>query len=201
MQRQNALLIFDEVITGFRLALGGAQQVFGINADITCLGKIIGGGLPAAAIGARAEIMDILAPEGPVYQAGTLSGNPLATAAANAALEILAQGDCYQKLEKTASELEKGLTQAAKNAKIPVTINRIGSIMSVFFTNRRVLNFSDVQSTDIKIWKQFFIKMLEHGIYLAPSAYEAMFISLAHTNDDIQKTILAAQNSFNQVIV
>lgn len=196
---EDALLIFDEVITGFRLALGGAQQVFGINADITCLGKIIGGGLPAAAIGARAEIMDMLAPSGPIYQAGTLSGNPLATAAANATLDILAEENCYKKLEESAAELEKGITQAAKKAKIPITINRIGSIMSCFFIDRKVLNFSDVQSTDIKIWKQFFIKMLEHGIYLAPSAYEAMFISLAHTAGDIQKTIQAAQKSFNKI--
>ncbi|MBN2591123.1 MAG: glutamate-1-semialdehyde 2,1-aminomutase, partial [Sedimentisphaerales bacterium] len=178
---EDSLLIFDEVITGFRLARGGAQEVFGINADITCLGKIIGGGLPAAAIGGKAEIMNMLAPLGPVYQAGTLSGNPLATAAANATLDMLANEGTYEKLESSAAELEKGLAQAAKDTKIPMTINRIGSIMSCFFTDRKVLNFADVQSTNIKIWKQFFLKMLEQGIYLAPSAYEAMFISLSHT--------------------
>lgn len=197
---EDALLIFDEVITGFRLARGGAQEVFGINADITCLGKIIGGGLPAAAIGARADIMDMLAPLGPVYQAGTLSGNPLATAAANATLDILAKEGTYEKLESSASELEKGLAQAAKEARIPMTINRIGSIMSCFFTDKEVLNFTDVQSTNIKIWKQFFLKMLEQGIYLAPSAYEAMFISLAHTKDDISKTIEASQKSLKEII-
>ena len=196
---ENALLIFDEVITGFRLAYGGAQEVFGINADITCLGKIIGGGLPAAAIGARTEIMDMLAPIGPVYQAGTLSGNPLATAAANATLDILKQEGTYEKLESSAYELEKGLAQAAKEAKIPMTINRIGSIMSCFFTDKKVLNFADVQSTNIKIWKQFFQKMLEKGIYLAPSGYEAMFISLAHTKEDIEKTIEIAHESMMSI--
>ncbi len=196
---EDALLIFDEVITGFRLARGGAQEVFGINADITCLGKIIGGGLPAAAIGGKAEIMNMLAPLGPVYQAGTLSGNPLATAAANSTLDILAQEGTYEKLESSAAELEKGLAQAAKDAKISMTINRIGSIMSCFFTDRKVLNFTDVKSTNIKIWKQFFLKMLEQGIYLAPSAYEAMFVSFAHTKEDISKTIEAAQKSFGKI--
>jgi glutamate-1-semialdehyde 2,1-aminomutase len=196
---EEALLIFDEVITGFRLALGGAQQVFGINADITCLGKIIGGGLPAAAVGGRAEIMEMLAPIGSVYQAGTLSGNPLATAAANATLDILVKDDCYGKLESTAAELQKGLTQAAKDAGAHVTINRIGSIMSCFFTDKKVLNFADVQSTNIKSWKQFFIGMLENGIYLAPSAYEAMFISLAHSQSDIERTLDAAKISFDKI--
>lgn len=197
--QEKALLIFDEVITGFRLSRGGAQEVFGINADITTLGKIIGGGLPAAAIGGKAEIMNMLAPLGPVYQAGTLSGNPLATAAANATLDLLAQDGTYEKLESSAAVLEKGLAQAAKDAKISMTINRIGSIMSCFFTDKKILNFSDVKSTNIKIWKQFFLKMLEQGIYLAPSAYEAMFVSLAHTSEDISKTIEAAQKSFLQI--
>ncbi len=196
---EDALLIFDEVITGFRLALGGAQQIYRINADITCLGKIIGGGLPAAAVGGRTDIMDMLAPLGPVYQAGTLSGNPLAVAAANATLDILVKENCYDKLELTAVELEKGLAQAAKDAHIPVTINRIGSIMSCFFNDRKVLNFADVQSTNIKVWKQFFIKMLEQDIYIAPSAYEAMFISLAHTSTDVEKTIQAAGSSFEKI--
>ena len=197
--QQDALLIFDEVITGFRLARGGAQEVLGINADITTLGKIIGGGLPAAAIGGKAEIMNMLAPLGPVYQAGTLSGNPLATVAANATLDLLAHEGTYEKLESSAAELEKGLAQASKDAKIPMTINRIGSIMSCFFTDKKVLNFSDVKSTNIKIWKQFFLKMLEQGIYLAPSAYEAMFVSLAHSEEDIAKTIEAAQKSFADI--
>ncbi|MHC4085715.1 MAG: glutamate-1-semialdehyde 2,1-aminomutase [Planctomycetota bacterium] len=192
----NALLIFDEVITGFRLAAGGAQQLFSMTADMTCLGKIIGGGLPAAAIGGRADIMDTLAPAGPVYQAGTLSGNPIATAAANATLDILMKEDCYQKLESSAAMLEAGLANAARDADIPVTINRVGSIMSCFFTDRPLRNFADVQSTNIKQFKRFFAEMLTQGIYLAPSAYEAMFVSLAHSRQDIEKTIEAAQKTF-----
>ncbi len=198
--RNDTLLIFDEVITGFRLALGGAQELLSVRADITCLGKIIGGGLPAAALGARADIMDMLAPTGPVYQAGTLSGNPIATAAANATLDILSDRNCYRRLESTAALLQTGLAKAAKDAPLPVTINRIGSIMSCFFTDRPVRNFANVQSTNIKHFKKFFAEMLKQGIYLAPSAYEAMFISLAHTQQDIQKTIEAAKNSFRLII-
>jgi glutamate-1-semialdehyde 2,1-aminomutase len=195
----DTLLIFDEVITGFRIAYGGAQELFGIKADITCLGKIIGGGLPAAAFGGRADIMDMLAPTGPVYQAGTLSGNPIATAAANATLDLLAKKDCYRKLESSAATLEAGLRDAAKEAGIAVTINRVGSIMSCFFSDRPVRNFADVRSTDIKCFKRFFAEMLKRGIYLAPSAYEAMFISLAHTKADIKNTIEAAKQSLNKI--
>ncbi len=195
----DTLLIFDEVISGFRVALGGAQQRYGVGADLTCLGKIIGGGLPLAAFGGRAEIMDLLAPEGQVYQAGTLSGNPLATAAANATLDILAQGDSYDKLESAASALEAGLAQAASEAGVPVTINRVGSIMSCFFCDHPVRNFADVQTTDIARFKRFFAEMLERGIYLAPSAYEAMFVSLAHTDSDIARTLDAARASFSQL--
>jgi len=197
--RHSALLIFDEVITGFRIAFGGAQELSGINADITCLGKIIGGGLPAAALGGRADIMDMLAPVGPVYQAGTLSGNPIATAAANATLDILEKEGCYKKLESSAAMLEAGLISAAQDANIAVTINRVGSIMSCFFTDRPVQNFADVQSTDIESFKKFFCEMLNQGIYLAPSAYEAMFVSLAHSKQDIEKTIEAAQKSFHRI--
>jgi glutamate-1-semialdehyde 2,1-aminomutase len=197
--RQKTLLIFDEVITGFRLTFGGAQELFGIKADITCLGKIIGGGLPLAAVGGRADIMDMLAPTGPVYQAGTLSGNPLATAAAIATLDILKRKNCYRKLESSSAHLEAGLTDAAKNAGVPVTINRIGSLMSCFFTAGPVRNFADVKSTNIRQFKKFFAEMLQQGIYLAPSAYEAMFISLAHTRLDIEKTIEAAQKAFRKI--
>jgi glutamate-1-semialdehyde 2,1-aminomutase len=196
---QDTLLIFDEVITGFRLAAGGAQELFGIESDLTCLGKIIGGGLPAAAVGGRADIMDMLAPLGPAYQAGTLSGNPIATAAANATLDILAKGGCYEKLESSAATLEAGLTDAAKNAGVPVTVNRVGSIMSCFFTDKHVRNFADVQSTNIERFKKFFAAMLNRGIYLAPSAYEAMFVSLAHSSEDIEKTVEAAKSSFAQI--
>ncbi len=210
--QNEALLIFDEVITGFRLAAGGAQELFGVRADITCLGKIIGGGLPAAAFGGRTDIMDMLAPAGAVYQAGTLAGNPIATAAANATLDILTgspkrskerlgtpEKDCYQRLESSAALLEAGLANAARDAGIAVMINRVGSIMSCFFTDRPVRNFADVQSTNIKQFKRFFAEMLEQGVYLAPSAYEAMFVSLAHSQYDIEKTIEAAQNSFHKI--
>jgi len=195
----DTLLIFDEVITGFRVAAGGAQELYGIRADLTCLGKIIGGGLPAAAIGGRADIMDMLAPLGPVYQAGTLSGNPIATAAANATLDILTRGDCYERLEASSAKLEAGLADAARKAGVDITINRVGSIMSCFFTDRPVRNFADVQATDIGKFKRYFAAMLNRGIYLAPSAYEAMFISLAHSSQDIEKTVEAARNAFAQI--
>lgn len=191
-----ALLIFDEVITGFRLALGGAQQLYGISADITCLGKIIGGGLPLAAVGACKEIMSKLAPLGPVYQAGTLSGNPLATAAANVTLDLLARPGVYDTLEQTSAALERGLRDAAKKASVPVTINRVGSLLSCFFTERPVRNFADVQRTDIIRFKRFFAEMLKRGVYLAPSAYEAAFVSLAHTEKEIEKTIDASYHGF-----
>lgn len=193
-----ALLILDEVITGFRLALGGAQQFYGIGADITCLGKIIGGGLPLAAVGASKEIMSKLAPLGPVYQAGTLSGNPLATAAANVTLDLLACPGVYEKLEQTSAALEQGLRDAARKASIPVTINRVGSLLSCFFTERPVRNFADVQRTDISRFKRFFAEILTRGVYLAPSAYEAAFVSLAHTEKEIEKTIDASYHGFLQ---
>ena len=196
---EKAVLIFDEVITGFRVAYGGAQELFGVKADITCLGKIIGGGLPLAAVGGQTAILDMLAPTGPVYQAGTLSGNPIATAAANATLDILAKGDCYGKLEVKAAMLAEGLKEAAAIAGVPVVINRVGSILSCFFTDKPVQNFEDVQSTDIHQFKKFFAEMLTQGIYIAPSAYEAMFVSLAHSKRDIEKTIEAAKAAFKAV--
>lgn len=199
------LLVFDEVISGFRVALGGAQERYGVRADLTCLGKIVGGGLPLAACGGRAEIMDLLAPLGHVYQAGTLSGNPLATAAANATLEVLESGgtdkvrERYTQLESAAAGLETGLATAAADAGVPVTINRVGSLLSCFFTDKPVRNFDDVRATDIGAFKRFFSEMLDRGIYLAPSAYEAMFVSLAHTSQDIERTIEAARESFRRL--
>ena len=192
-----SLLIFDEVITGFRVAFGGAQERYGIRADLTCLGKIVGGGLPLAVCAGRAEIMDMLAPVGHVYQAGTLSGNPIATAAANATLEVLSErpGANYEQLERSAAALEAGLAQAAAEAGVPVTVNRVGSIMSCFFTDRPVRNFDDVRATDVALFKRYFAAMLRRGIYLAPSAFEAMFVSLAHTDEDIERTIQAARES------
>ena len=194
-----ALLIFDEVITGFRVARGGAQELYDVKADVTCLGKIVGGGLPLAAVGGRADIMDMLAPLGPVYQAGTLSGNPVATAAANATLDILKNRDCYGKLETSAALLQEGLADAAGKAGVAITINRVGSLMSCFFTEGSVRNFADVRATDIKRFKRFFAEMLRQGIYLAPSAYEAMFVSLAHSKKDIERTIEAAGSSLREI--
>jgi glutamate-1-semialdehyde 2,1-aminomutase len=198
-----ALLIFDEVITGFRVAFGGAQERYGVAPDLTCLGKIIGGGLPLAAFGGRAEIMDMLAPLGGVYQAGTLSGNPIATAAANATLDTLSGGvnpkSVYAVLEQTSARLEAGLARAAADARVAVTVNRVGSLLSCFFTDRPVRNFADVQTTNIAQFKRFFTEMIERRIYLAPSAYEAMFVSLAHTENDIDATIQAARESFARV--
>ena len=191
-----AVLIFDEVITGFRVAFGGAQQRYGVQADLTCLGKIVGGGLPAAAVGGQRAIMDLLAPLGPVYQAGTLSGNPLAVAAANTTLDLLAKPGVYEALEEKGAALEAGLVGAAAKTGIPLTVNRVGSILSGFFTNRPVRTFDDVQTTDIARFKRFFARLLDQGVYLAPSAYEAMFVSLAHSKQDIEKTIKAAYNAF-----
>ncbi len=198
-----AVLVFDEVISGFRVAFGGAQERYGVRADVTCLGKIVGGGLPLAVCGGRAEIMDLLAPLGQVYQAGTLSGNPLATAAANATLDVLdAAGGherIYAELESTAADLEAGLAGAAADAGVPITINRVGSILSCFFTAKPVRNFDDVRATDVPAFKRFFARMLDRGVYLAPSAYEAMFVSLAHTKQDIEQTIEAARESFRRL--
>lgn len=194
-----AVLIFDEVITGFRIAYGGAQQVYGVEADLTCLGKIVGGGLPCAAVGGKRDIMEQLAPLGPVYQAGTLSGNPLAVAAANKTLELLREPGFYQTLEKTSALLESGLKSATAEYNIPLTVNRVGSILSGFFTERPVNNFDDVQTTDIALFKRFFAGLLEAGVYIAPSAYEAMFVGAAHTQQHIEKTVEAVYNVLKTV--
>jgi glutamate-1-semialdehyde 2,1-aminomutase len=187
-----ALLIFDEVMTGFRLAPGGAQQRFGITPDLTCFGKVIGGGLPVGAFGGRADIMDCLAPAGPVYQAGTLSGNPVAMAAGIAALEELAAGDAYAKLEELGAALEAGLRNAAKSAAVPVQFKRCGSMFCGYFTDQPVRNLADAMKSDRERFKKYFHGMLAEGIYFAPSQFEAGFISAAHASSDIEKTALAA---------
>jgi glutamate-1-semialdehyde 2,1-aminomutase len=187
-----ALLIFDEVMTGFRLAKGGAQERFGIRPDLSCFGKIIGGGLPVGAFGGRAEIMDYLAPIGPVYQAGTLSGNPVAMAAGIAGLEELAAGDAYTKLEQCGAALEAGMTNAAKSAGVPVQFNRCGSMFCAYFTSEPVRNLADAMKSDRERFKRYFHGMLEAGVYFAPSQFEAGFLSTAHTDADIEKTVNAA---------
>lgn len=184
-----ALLIFDEVMTGFRLARGGAQEVYDIVPDLTCFGKIIGGGLPVGAFGGRAEIMDYLAPLGPVYQAGTLSGNPLAMAAGIAALEELSNGDVYARLEELGAQLEAGMKEAAKAA---VQFKRMGSMFCGYFTDQPVNNLADAMQSDRARFAKYFHGMLEEGVYLAPSQFEAGFISAAHTAEDIDRTTAAA---------
>jgi glutamate-1-semialdehyde 2,1-aminomutase len=187
-----ALLIFDEVMTGFRLAKGGAQERFRIAPDLSCFGKVIGGGLPVGAFGGRGEIMDCLAPVGPVYQAGTLSGNPVAMAAGIAALQELGSDNAHAKLEELGAQLEDGLSDAAKSAGVPVQFNRCGSMFCGYFTSEPVHNLADAMKSDRERFKKYFHGMLEEGIYLAPSQFEAGFVSTAHSAPDIDKTVRAA---------
>ncbi len=187
-----AVLIADEVMTGFRLGPDGAQGRFGITPDLSTFGKIIGGGLPVGAFGGRAEIMDCLAPEGPVYQAGTLSGNPLAMAAGLATLDALAGGEAYARLEALGQQLETGLQEAARLARAAVRVQRLGSMFCAYFTDAPVWNLADAQRADRGKFARFFHGMLERGIYLAPSQFEAGFLSTAHTPEDIERTVRAA---------
>ncbi len=189
---EGAVLIFDEVMTGFRLGLAGAQGRYGITPDLTCFGKIIGGGLPVGAFGGRADIMDCLAPLGPVYQAGTLSGNPLAMAAGRAALEELQTGRAYERLEELGAQLEAGLRTAARAAGVPMQLNRCGSMLCGYFTHRPVGNLAEAMQSDRERFAKYFHGMLAEGIYLAPSQFEAGFLSVAHTPEDLERTIAAA---------
>ncbi|MCD6561416.1 MAG: glutamate-1-semialdehyde 2,1-aminomutase [Deltaproteobacteria bacterium] len=194
-----SILIFDEVISGFRLAHGGAQELFDIMPDLTCLGKIIGGGLPVGAYGGKKEIMSRMAPEGDVYQAGTLSGNPVAMAAGLATLNILKQGNIYEELEKKGRVLFSGIEEAANQAGVQVTVNRVGSLGSIFFHDQPVTDFHSANATNADIFSVYFKSMLEQGIYLAPSPYEAVFLSTAHTEDIIKKTIKCAKTAFSAI--
>ena len=190
-RRYKTLLIFDEVITGFRIALGGAQSLYGVTADLTCLGKVLGGGLTLAAFGGRRQIMDLIAPEGPVYQAGTLSGNPLAVTAGLATLKLLARPGTYSALEAKGKKLEEGFARILRKYSIRGTINRIGSMMTLFFSVERVRNADDARRCDRERFARYFHGMLRRGIYLPPAPFEAMFVSLAHRNADIDKAIAA----------
>jgi glutamate-1-semialdehyde 2,1-aminomutase len=190
-QRRGALLIFDEVITGFRVALGGAQALYKVEPDLTCLGKILGGGLPLAAFGGRAEIMDLLAPQGPVYQAGTLSGNPLAVAAGLQTLRLLAAKNNYVRLEKRAASMEDGFREVLRQYNIKSTVNRVGSMLTVFFGVESVTNADDARKCNRERFGRFFHGMLKRGIYFPPAPFEAAFLSLAHTQADLDKTIQA----------
>jgi len=196
---EGALLIFDEVMTGFRLAKGGAQERFHIKPDLSCFGKVIGGGLPVGAFGGRAEIMDFLAPLGPVYQAGTLSGNPLAMAAGIAALEELRAGNTYETLEKLGAALESGMNDAARSARVPIQFNRCGSMFCAYFTSQPVHNVADAMKSDRERFKTYFHSMLDSGVYLAPSQFEAGFLSTAHTEADMEKTVNAAAAAFKKL--
>lgn len=198
-QRYGTLLIFDEVMTGFRVAFGGAQLLYDIQPDLTCLGKIIGGGLPVGAYGGKKEIMEQIAPAGPVYQAGTLSGNPVAMTAGIATLQLLKDPSVYQELEDKSALLEKGLKEAATNAGIPTSMNRVGSMFSTFFTNVKVKDYATATSSDTKLFASYFEQMLKQGIYFAPSQFEAGFMSLAHTTEDIEKTVEAAAKAFQSL--
>jgi glutamate-1-semialdehyde 2,1-aminomutase len=190
------LLIFDEVISGFRVTYGGAQTLYGITPDLTVLGKIIGGGLPVGAYGGRKEIMDLIAPLGPVYQAGTLSGNPLAVSAGIETLRQLKARGVYKKLEENSAALAKGIGDAAKKAGVPLTQTRVGSMLGAFFTSGSVVDWSSAKLSDVKRYGQFFHQMLEQGVYLAPSQFEAAFLSTAHSTRDIEHTIKAAHSAF-----
>ena len=195
--RDKALLIFDEVMTGFRLAFGGAQQLYGIRPDLTTMGKIIGGGLPVGAYGGPSEIMDMVAPLGPVYQAGTLSGNPLAMAAGYATLSYLREHkDVYSRLDKLAGEVVAGVAAAAKDAGVIMCHNRVGSMFTWFFTAGPVADWTSAAKCDTEAFGRFFQAMIENGIYLPPSQFEAAFLSAAHTERDVQQTIAAAKQAF-----
>lgn len=191
-----ALLLFDEVMTGFRVAYGGAQSLFGVAPDLTCLGKVIGGGLPAAAYGGRREIMQMVAPAGPVYQAGTLSGNPLAMAAGIATLRAIREPGVFARLAQTTSALVEGMTERAERIGVPFQAAAIGSMWGFFFTNAPVHDYASAKQADTARFGRFFHAMLDHGVYLAPSQFEAAFVSLAHTDALIGATLTAAEQAF-----
>jgi glutamate-1-semialdehyde 2,1-aminomutase len=197
-REHGALLILDEVMTGFRLSLGGAQQIYGIDPDLTTLGKIIGGGLPCGAFGGRAEVMEFLAPLGPVYQAGTLSGNPLAMAAGIATVGYLVehQGEVYPKLEETTSAIAEGVLALAKEAGVPMTTNRLGSMWTWFFTGEPVKDFGDASKSDTERFGRFHRAMMEFGVWLPPSQFEAAFLSTAHGQAEVDFLLDAAQEAF-----
>ena len=192
-EKSGSLLIFDEVMTGFRVAYGGAQSLYKIMPDLTCLGKIIGGGLPVGAYGGKREIMEQIAPQGPVYQAGTLSGNPLAMAAGIATLTQIKKPGFYDLLNERSEKLLSGLAEAARKSGIDVSAARVGSMLGIFFTDRKVTDYKSAKTSDLKMFSAFYREMLKEGIYLAPSQFEALFVSSAHTEKHIEHTIEAAE--------
>ena len=195
-QREGALLVFDEVITGFRLSWGGAQQYYGVVPDMTCLGKVIGGGLPVGAYGGREDVMSLIAPLGPVYQAGTLSGNPMAMAAGIVTLRTLAESGAYRTLDAMGAALADGLREAARAAEAPVAVTQIGSMMTVFFAGEAPTDYAGAKRADAERYARYFRSMLDAGVYLPPSQFEALFVSLAHEQSDIDRTLEAARVAF-----
>ena len=198
-KQHGTILIFDEVMTGFRVAYGGAQRLYNIDPDLTCLGKIVGGGMPLAAYGGKAEIMDQIAPDGPVYQAGTLSGNPIAVAAGQKTVELLGKPGTYEALEKSSARLVEGLGTLAREAGVSVRANRVGSMFTGFFSDGEVIDYATAQKADAKKFGRFFHAMLDGGVYLAPSQFEAAFVSLAHDQQAIDRTLEAARAAFRSL--
>jgi glutamate-1-semialdehyde 2,1-aminomutase len=198
-EKHDIVLIFDEVMTGFRVSFGGAQARYGIRPDMTCLGKVIGGGLPVGAYGGRKEIMSLVSPEGPVYQAGTLSGNPLAMTAGIVTLKELSKKGVYREIEKKSAMLEKGLADSAKRAGVGTRFYRAGSMFCTYFTDREVFDYTSAKSSDTAKFSKFFSGLLQRGVNVAPSQFEAGFMSLAHTERDIERTVRAAYEAFREV--
>lgn len=194
-----ALLVLDEVITGFRVAYGGAQALYGVTPDLTCLGKIIGGGLPIGAYGGKREIMEMIAPVGAVYQAGTLSGNPLAMTAGIETINVLSQPGVYSQLENKASNLEKGIARAAAKSGISLHISRIASLLTIFFTTNAVIDYESAKQANTKLFGKFFNRLLVEGIYWPPSQFEAAFVSLAHSGEDIQFTVRVVEKALDSL--
>lgn len=192
------LLIFDEVMTGFRVGYHCAQGYYGVTPDITCLGKVIGGGLPVGAYGGKAEIMERIAPSGPIYQAGTLSGNPLAMTAGYETLSQLTP-ESYKEFERKADRLEEGLYAAAKKHDIPLTVNRAGSMIGFFFTNEEVINYEKAKTSNLDYFASYYREMANEGVFLPPSQFEGLFLSTAHTDEDIEKTLNAAELAFSKL--
>lgn len=190
-RQYGALLIFDEVMTGFRVGLNSAQGLYGIDPDLTCLGKVIGGGLPVGAYGGKKEIMEHVAPSGPIYQAGTLSGNPLAMIAGLTTLRLLGEPGVYEELERKGARLEEGFSKNSAEAGIPCTINRVGSMVCPFFTDQKVINYETARTSNLELFKAYFGEMLNQGVSIAPSQFEGMFVSTAHSDEDIEATIEA----------
>lgn len=194
-----ALLVFDEVMTGFRVSFGGAQSLYSVTPDLSCFGKIIGGGFPVGAYGGRKEIMELVAPSGPVYQAGTLSGNPIAMTAGLETLKILKQEETYNKLEHLSDKLAHGIRQAAESVGLPLFQTRVGSMLGMFFTSKKVVDFATAKTSDTKKYARFFTEMLKRGVYFAPSQFEAAFVSSAHDQEQIDQTISAAKEIFEMI--